>query len=61
MTICPIRQIKLTQGLYFVLMGGNDIRGLRSQTSREMAEARINEMILAYMLWLGRLSSAGTQ
>jgi phospholipase/lecithinase/hemolysin len=47
------------RALYFVLMGGNDIRGLRSQTSREMAEARINEVISAYMLQLGRLSSAG--
>lgn len=47
--------------LYFVLMGGNDIRGLRSQTSREMAEARIDEMISAYMLQLDRLSSAGAR
>lgn len=47
--------------LYFVLMGGNDMRGLRSQTSRQMAEARIDEIITAYMLQLSRLSSAGAQ
>ena len=47
--------------LYFVLMGGNDIRGLRSQTSRQIAEARIDEMISVYLLQLARLSSAGAQ
>lgn len=47
--------------LYFLLLGGNDIRGLRSQTSKETAEARIDEIITAYMLQLVRLSSAGAR
>lgn len=47
--------------LYFILLGGNDIRGLRSETDSSMAETLIDEIIATYIQQLTRLSAAGAR
>lgn len=45
--------------LYAVIIGGNDIRGIRSETSVAAANAAIDQMLDALIVQLTRLSNAG--
>lgn len=47
--------------LYLVFMGGNDLRGLRSQTSTVLAEPQITEIITQLDTQIRRLVDAGAR
>lgn len=47
------------QALYFILMGGNDLRDIRSITSQALVDARINEVLDTLVAQINRLAGAG--
>lgn len=49
------------EALYVLIMGGNDIRGIRSITSATLANAEIELIVDQLILQLTRLSDAGAQ
>lgn len=49
------------EALYFLMVGGNDLRGLRGETSNASAQARINQTVDALISQLERLAGAGAE
>lgn len=50
-----------SSNLYFVMMGGNDLRDIRSIKSRGVAEARIDQVIQTLEFELNRLYDSGAR
>ncbi|MEM7359190.1 MAG: SGNH/GDSL hydrolase family protein [Pseudomonadota bacterium] len=49
------------EALFFIMVGGNDLRGLRGQTSNAIAQITINQTVNALVAQLQRLSAAGAK